>query len=149
MTPQFKEAIQSVVATYYKPAKKEWNFHAFNKKPADHVFKSLELLHNHLKVNKQFPVYTLICSGEHEIHFLINAMKDLMDSLSLSHDQVQWTEDLNNKILVYCLKEYPRTRHQKDLREALDSNKALMIPLNEGKRMILARIRNMLLTQNI
>jgi hypothetical protein len=149
MLPILKIAIQRVIDEYYKPAKKDWDSHAFNKKPAEHIFKSLEILKNSITLNRKVPKYSLYCSGEHEISFLLNTMNDLMDSLSLSPEQMQWTVDLHNKITVFCLKDHPRTKLQIELKNELDRNKALSITLNDGKQMILARIRNMLLTQNI
>jgi hypothetical protein len=149
MTPQLKYAIEKVLSAYYKQEKKDWESHAFNKKPRDHVFKNLQVLKSSVALNRKIPKYSLLCAGEHELQFLLNTMNDLVGSLSLSSEQVQWTSDLSNKIKVCCLKEHPRTKTQIELKNELDSNPALSIPLNEGKQMILARIRNMLLTQNI
>ncbi len=149
MTPQFKQALESVVSEYYGEAKIHFNRYAFNKKPVDHVFKSMEVLRNFLTKNRKIPAYTLLCRGDHEIEFLNHAMNDLMDSLSLSADQKQWTQRTYDRILIHCLQQHPRTKEQILLKKEMDINTGMIIPLNEGKRMILARIRNMLLTQNI
>lgn len=149
MMPQLNEAIERIVAVYYKEAKRNYNLYAINKKPLDHVFKSLCILKDSLKKNRKVPPYLLECAGTHEIEFLNNAMLDLKDSLDLSREQLQWVNDTYNSIAVRCLKQHPRTRAQKEIKEMLISNPGMSIELKEGKRIILARIRNMLLTQNI
>lgn len=149
MTPELKSHIQNICDTFYRQAKESWDGHAVNRKPVDHVYKSILYLRDQVRVNRNFPWYSLECAGEHEIHFLNNAMNDLKDSLSLSPDQLQWTGDLFNKILIHCLHEHPRTTEQKALRKDIDTNPGMAITLEDGKRAILARIRNMLLTQNI
>lgn len=142
MLPQLKETIATIVRKYYNDAKADYNSYAINRKPKDHIFKDLHYLKEHLQVNKKLPKYTLTCKGSHEVSFLVNFMVDLKDSLDFSPDQVQWTDDLYNNITVRCLHEYPRTRGQKEVTGS-------HISLEEGKQMILTRIRNMLLTQNI
>lgn len=149
MMPQMRDSIAAVIIRYYNEAKTHYNQYAFNKKPKDHVFKDLQYLKEQLKVKRRLSDYTLTCKGVEEISFLANFMKDLTESLHLSLEQAQWTEDLYDEILVYCLQEYPRTRNQKHLHALTEANKALTIGLDDGKRLILARIRKMLLTQNI
>lgn len=149
MLPQLKQAIEDVVSTYGKEAKKSWDAWAFNKKPADHVHLSLTYLRDHLRGNRKIPEYSLECAGEHEIEFLNNAMNDLKDSLDLSTDQKHWTIDLFNKISVCCLNKYPHTTAEIEIKKALDLKPALKISLDDGKQAILIRMRNMLLSQNI
>lgn len=149
MLPHLKIAIENVLDTYYKPVKKDWDSYAFNKKPADHIFVSLDYLHNYLRWNRKKQEPEIFCAGDHEMHFLVNTMMDLKDSLVLSPEQVQWTDNLKDRILIHCLKEHPRTRDQILLKRAMEESTALAMTLSEGKQAVLLRIRNMLLTQNI
>lgn len=149
MTPQLKSAITGVVDAYYSQAQKEYSSFAFNKKPRDHVYKDLTFLKDQLRVRKKNLYPNVSCESKQEVHALANTMMDLKESLSLDQNQIDWTNELFDEVMVFCLKEYPRTKHQKMLKEMLDKNNGFEKDVTEAKRMILARMRNLLLTQNI
>lgn len=146
MTPDLKNAIQGVINAYFKPAKKEYNQHAFNKKPKDHVYKDLLFLREQVKVNRRNFRPALYCAGEHEIHSMLLIMMDLKETLDLDQNQIDWTNDLNDEITVLCLHKPPKGEAQRNI--AADPLRE-KISITEAKRMILARMRNMILTQNI
>lgn len=146
MTPELKAAIQGVLNAYFKPAKKEYNQHAFNKKPKDHVYKDLLFLREQVKETRRKFRPKLYCAGDHEIHSLLIIMMDLKENLELDQNQIDWTNDLNDEITVLCLNKHPVGTKQRQL--SLEPNRE-KISVTEAKRMILARMRNMILTQNI
>lgn len=146
MTPELKSAIQGVINAFFKPMKKEYNSHAFNKKPKDHVYKDLLFLREQVKVNRRKFMPKLYCAGDHEIHSLLIIMMDLKDNLELDQNQIDWTNDLNDELTILCLNKYPVGTKQRELSSTLYKEK---ISVTEAKRMILARMRNMILTQDI
>lgn len=144
MTPEFRVHLQNVLDTFYKKSKEEYN--SLKSKPRDHVFKSLDFVKERIKVNRKNYYVALYCAGEHEVHSLLNNMMDLKETLDLDQNQMDWTLELNDEVTVLCLKKKPVGTAQ---RAIANDPLRVKIDVTEAKRMILARMRNMLLTQNI
>ena len=132
MTPQLKIAIETVIKAYYKEEKKSFEFQPPNKRNYDHVFVSLRYLYEQVKYKKP-KISPPHCWGNEELRNINEAMQKLNVCLDLNSGQHLTTKHLYLTIL-----------HELNTGEKIPQEK-----LNYYKECVIARIRNMTLTQNI
>lgn len=126
MTPQLRSALESILMRLYKKAKADFEKDPPNRRFKDHLFTDLNVVKDHLKTNRR--KFTAIETyGEREIYDLLEVMIKVRDTCNLNEEQMTMTNNMYIEL----------------------SKEANFEDLKETKAIILRRIRNMLLSQNI
>jgi hypothetical protein len=123
MLPDIKVATGEVIKRYYSEARAEYNCYAFNKKPDDHVFPSLEILKNRIVRGRKLSRVPPPEKGE--VMLLMKALQQVMNACDASTYEVTACNALFHKILTNT------------------------IPDEQGKELLLIRMRNILISQEL